>query len=147
MNLKQRLEQDLLSAMRAKDDIRRNVLRLALTNIKLQEVEKSSVLEEIAIQMILQKEVKTRKEVIEESRNASRSDLMDFAQKELAVLLEYLPEPLNNNELSDLIHQCIVDLGATSVKETGKVIKEVISRAAGRASNEQISTKVRELLV
>ena len=147
MNLKQRLEQDLLSAMRAKDDIRRNVLRLALTNIKLQEVEKSSVLEENAVQMILQKEVKTRKEVIEESRNAGRSDLMDFAQKELAVLLEYLPEPLNNNELSDLIHQCIVDLGATSVKETGKVIKEVISRAAGRASNEQISTKVRELLV
>lgn len=147
MNLKQRLEQDLLSAMRAKDDIRRNVLRLALTNIKLQEVEKSSILEENAVQMILQKEVKTRKEVIEESRNAGRSDLMDFAQKELAVLLEYLPEPLNNNELSDLIHQCIVDLGAASVKETGKVIKEVISRAAGRASNEQISTKVRELLV
>jgi len=147
MTLKKRLEQDLLDAMRSKDDIRRNVLRLALSNIKLQEIEKSAELEETAVEIILQKEVKTRKEVIEGSRDAGRPDLMDSAMKELAILLEYLPEPLNDIELTDLVQQCIIDLGATSAKEIGKVTKEAIRKSAGRASNEQISAKVRELLV
>ena len=147
MNLKQRLEKDLLDAMRLKDNKKRNVIRLALTNVKLQEVEKHAELDDETVIAIIQKEIKTRKEVIMESQNASRLDLATVAQEEISILNQYLPRALTDEELTNLVKRIIIEQSANSIKDMGRVVKETIKTAAGRATNEEISNKVKSLLI
>lgn len=146
MELKSRLEDQLKNAMREKDDVRKNALRMALSSIKLAEVEQRKALDEALIISILQKEIKTREETITEARNANRPEMIAPIEAEILVLKEFLPAELSDSELRDLLEKIIDQTGATSIKEMGAVMKAAIAEVAGRASNDRVSKMIRELL-
>ena len=146
MNTKIQLENDLKDAIRANDDLRKRTIRLALSSIRLSEVEKGSQLDENAVLNILQKEVKSRLESIEDAQRASRPDLEKAARAEIEVLERYLPRPLIAEELEALAKQVIAETGAGSQREMGQVMKILIPRLEGRATGEQASLVVCKLL-
>jgi hypothetical protein len=146
MGMKSRLEDELKTAMRQKDEVRRNALRMALSSIKLAEVEQRQALDDAVIISILQKEIKTREETITEARNANRSEMIAPNEAEIQVLKEFLPAELSDSELQDLLKEIIAQSGASSIKEMGVVMKAAIPEVAGRASNDRVSKMIRELL-
>ncbi len=146
MLTKESLQSDLKDAMRAGDDVRKRTLRMALAAIKLAEVERRGELDEGSLLAILQKEVKTRRESIEEAKRAGREDLIQALEAELAILHAYLPQPLTEDELRDLAQQAIQESGASDPKEMGKVMKVLMPRVQGRADGKTVSALVRELL-
>jgi uncharacterized protein len=140
------LENDLKDAMRARDELRKTTLRMALSAIRLAEVEKRATVDEAAILGILQKEIKSRQEAIADAQKAGRQDLVDASQAEIGVLEKYLPQALTEGELETLARQAISEVNAASVREMGQVMKVLIPRLAGRASGNQASQVVRRLL-
>ncbi len=146
MSIKAQLESKLKEAMRVQDDLRKRTLRMALAAIRLAEVEKGSALDDTAIVSILQKELKTRQEAISDAQRAGRAELVAEAIAEMGVLQEYLPQQLSAEELESLARQVISEIGATSVKEMGLVMKSLLPRLQGRASGDQASQIVRKLL-
>lgn len=146
MNVKEQLQKALTQAMRQQDTLRKRVLRLALAAIKLAEVEKGRPLTEAEAWAVLQKEVKARQETIEGAERAKRQDLIDEAQAEIAVLEEFLPAPLTPEELEALAREVIAEVGATSLKDMGKVMKPLLAKVQGRASGSEVSEVVRRLL-
>lgn len=146
MSMKQSLEQELLKAMKDKDEIKRNVFRLALSMIKLAEIEKGSALDDLAVINILMKEIKTRDETITEAQNAGRDAMVTTAQKEIDVLKQFIPQEMGDDELSKIIKDEISTIGAASIKDMGVVMKRVIEIVKGRASNDRISKIVRSFL-
>jgi len=146
MSIKQSLERELLIAMKEKDEIKRNVFRMALSMIKLAEVEKSGPLDDPATVNILMKEIKTREEIIFEANNAGRDAMAITAKKDIDILKQFLPQEMNDEELSQLIKKEILESGASSLKDMGTVMKRAIEVAQGRASNDRISKIVRGFL-
>jgi len=140
------LELALKDAMRASDTVRKNTIRMALTAIKLTQVDKGQPLDETDVNVILQKEVKSRREAIADAEKASRPDLISEAEAEIAVLEEYLPQPLSDAEIESLVRAAIAEVGASSPKEMGAVMKVVMPQVAGRAAGNQVSQVVRQLL-
>ena len=146
MSIKQSLERELLIAMKEKDEIKRNVFRMALSMIKLAEVEKSGPLDDPATVNILMKEIKTREEIIFEANNAGRDAMAITAKKDIDILKQFLPQEMNDEELSQLIKKEILESGASSLKDMGTVMNRAIEVAQGRASNDRISKIVRGFL-
>lgn len=146
MLTKAQLESALKDALRAGDDLRKNTLRLALSAIRLAEVEKGASLDESALLAVLQKEVKSRRESIADAQRANRLDLVSAAEAEIVVLETYLPQPLSPAELEILARQVIQEVGATSLREMGQVMKVLIPKLQGRATGDQASQAVRKLL-
>ena len=146
MDTKKKLQNALKEAMRTNDDVRKRTIRMALSSIKLAEVEKRADLEDSAVLAILQKEVKTRKEVIAESQQAGRSDLVAIAQEEIEVLEKFLPQAMSNEELEIFVQGVINEVEASSMRDMGKVMKELMPRLEGRATGEQASQAVRKFL-
>lgn len=146
MTSKADLENDLKDAMRTKDELRKTTLRMALAAIRMAEIEKRANMDETAILGILQKEIKSRQEAIADAQKAGRQDLVAASQSEIGVLEKYLPLPLTEDELEALARQAIGEVGATSVREMGQVMKVLMPRLAGRASGNQASQVVRRLL-
>lgn len=146
MSIKIELEKTLLSAMKQKDVVRKNALRMALSAIKLAEVEAGKELDDPTIFSIMQKEIKTREETIAEAVKANRLEMVAPLEAEIAVLKEYLPKELSDDELVAMVKNIVTDLNAKTMKEMGLVMKSVIQESQGKASNERISKVVRELL-
>jgi uncharacterized protein YqeY len=146
MELKLRLESDLKDALRAGDSLRKNTLRLALSSIRLAEIDRGSQLDESAVIAILQKEIKARHEAIEDAQHAGRPELKEAAQAEIKILQVYLPQALSPEELETQARQVIAEVGATSQREMGQVMKVLLPRLAGRATGDQVSQVVRKLL-
>jgi uncharacterized protein YqeY len=146
MSVKKRIESDLLAAMKASDDLRKRTLRMALSSIRLAEIDKGSELDEGAAMAVLHKEVKARQEAISEAQRAQRPDLEAASQAEISVLEEYLPKPFSPEELEELARQAIAEVGATSPREMGLVMKTLMPRLQGRAAGDQASQVVRKLL-
>jgi uncharacterized protein len=146
MSVKEVLESALKQAMREKDEIKRNALRLALSTIKLAEVDAGKALDDLSVFSILQKEIKTKEETIAEAQKANRAEMVQPIQAEIDYLKEFLPKELSDSELADIIKSAILETGAATIKDMGRVMKTVIEKAAGRASNDRISKIVRELL-
>jgi uncharacterized protein YqeY len=146
MSLKIKLEADLKQAMRESDDLTKRTLRLALSAIKLVEVDQRAELDDPTILGILQKEVKSRQETIEEARGAGRDDLVGGAQAEIKILQAYLPESLTQEELLNLVEEAIEEAGASNPQDMGKVMKLLMPRIQGRADGKAASTAVRERL-
>jgi uncharacterized protein YqeY len=146
MLTKAKLEEELKDAMLARDDVRKRTLRMVLTAFKLAEVEKRETLDEPELLALLQKEVKTRKETIEEAERADRSDLVASTQAEIEVLKLYLPKPLSRAELEILIQEGVDESGASSPSDMGKVMKVIMPRVQGRADGKVVSELVRDLL-
>ena len=119
MNSKEQLRYDMKDAMRAKDEVRLRTLRMTLSEIKVAEVNKGSALDEQEIITILQKEVKSRHEAINDAQRANRPDLVADAQAEISVLEAYLPQPFSPEELETLAKEAVDEVGATSMREMG----------------------------
>jgi uncharacterized protein YqeY len=146
MSTKVQLEDALKDAMRASDDLRKRTLRMALSSIRLAEIDKGQPLDDFAVQTILQKEIKSRQEAIVEAQQARRPDLESASQDEIAVLEEYLPKQLSTQELEALAKDVVAEVGATSMKDMGQVMKVLLPRLQNRAPNDQSSRVVRALL-
>ena len=146
MSLKEDLEKSLLSAMKEKNDLRKNALRMALSSIKLAEIESGKALDESMIFSILQKEIRTKEETIAEAEKANRPEMIPPIRSEIEILKEYLPKEMTEEELNILVKKTVSALNATTIKEMGLVMKSVIQEAQGKASNDRISKAVRDLL-
>ncbi len=143
---KSQLEDDLKQAMRAGDDLRKRTLRMALSAIKLAEVDKRRELEERELLAILRKEVKSRQETLVEARELGREDLAEAAQAEIEILRAYLPQPLKPEEIERIARDTIAEVGATAPQDMGKVMKDLMPRMQGRADGKLVSDIVRRLL-
>ncbi len=146
MLTKESLEAELKDAIRAGDDVRKRTLRMALSAIKLAEVEKRGPLDEPALLAVLQKEIKTRRESIADAERAHRDDLIAATQAELAVLHSFLPQAITREALEEIVRQAIEDVGAAGPHDMGKVMKAVMPRIQGRADGEDVSDLVRARL-
>ncbi|HEY5158997.1 MAG TPA: GatB/YqeY domain-containing protein [Anaerolineales bacterium] len=146
MDTKNQLEVALKEAMKAGDDVRKRTIRMMLAAIRQVEIDKQVKLDETAMVSIIQKEIKTRKEAVDEARRASRQDIVNATEAEITVLQAYLPEAMNADELKSLAETAITEVGATSPADMGKVMKLLMPRVAGRASGDQVSNTVRQLL-
>jgi len=121
-------------------------VRMVLAAIKQVEIDRRITLDEAAILAILQKEIKTRKEALEEAQKAGRENLVQDAQAEIAVLTAFLPAGLSADELRTLVQAAITETGASAPADMGKVMKALLPKVAGRAPGDQVSAAVRELL-
>jgi uncharacterized protein len=146
MDLKTQLNESVKEAMKAGDVLRRTTLRMALAAIKQVEVDKRISLDDAAVMAILQKEIKNRREAIEEAKKAERADLVSENEAEIAVLEGFLPKALSPEELRVIVQATITEVGASSVSDMGKVMKAVMPKTAGRAPGDAVSAMVRELL-
>jgi uncharacterized protein YqeY len=146
MTDKAELEHALREAMRSGDDLRKRTLRMVLSAIRLAEIEKGTVLEPPAITATLQKEIKSRRESIADAERASRPELAAEAQAEIALLESYLPQQMSTEELESLARSAIAEVGATSPREMGQVMKVLMPKIQGRADGAQVSQVVRRLL-
>jgi uncharacterized protein YqeY len=146
MNTKEKLTADLKDAMRARDTLRKRVLRLALASIKNAEIEKQAELSEAEVVKVLQKEVKERRDTIEGAQKAGRADLVAEAEAEITVLETYLPQQLSEAELEALVRGTIAEVGAASMREMGKVMSAIMPKVQGRADGKAVSQMVRKLL-
>ena len=146
MDTKNQLEIALKEAMKTGDEARKRTIRMVLAAIRQVEIDRQVKLDETAMLSIIQKEIKTRKEAVDEARRAGRPDIVTDTEAEIAVLQTYLPLAMNADELKSLAETAIAEVGATSPTDMGKVMKLLIPRVAGRASGDQVSTTVRQLL-
>ncbi len=146
MITKAQLESSLKDAMRSGDEVRKNTIRMVLSAVRLAEVEKGAALDENGLVAVLQKEVKSRRESISDAQRANRSDLIAASEAEIAVLETFLPKSMSQEELDSLAHQAVAEVGATSLREMGQVMKVLLPRLQGRATGDQASQAVRKLL-
>jgi uncharacterized protein YqeY len=146
MSIKTQLNDSLKDAMRSGDEVRKRTVRMALASIKQVEVDKRVELDDAAVMSILQKEVKNRRESLEEARKANRADLIEANEAEIRVLESFLPKAMPAEELRTLVQAAIAETGASSPADMGKVMKAVMPKVAGRAPNDMISAAVREQL-
>ena len=146
METKAQLEIALKEAMKAGDDVRRRTVRMVLAAVRQMEIDRQVKLDEAAVLSIIQKEIKTRKEAVEEARGANRSDIVAATEAEIVVLQAYLPEAIGADELKSMAEAAIAKAGAVSPADMGKVMKLLMPRVAGRAPGDQVSAAVRQLL-
>ena len=146
MDMKTRLNDALKESMKAGDEVRKRTVRMVLAAIKQSEIDRRITLDETAVLSILQKEIKTRKESLDEARQAGREDLVRDAQAEIDVLNAFLPAGLSPDELRVLVKEAIAETGAAAPADMGKVMKALLPKIAGRAPGDQVSAMVRELL-
>ena len=146
MDLKSTLQYDLKDAMRLGEETRKSTIRMALSAIKLAEVEKNTQMDEAAYWAIIQKEIKARREAIEDAQKANRPELITQAEQEIKILQNYLPTALSQEELDMMAKDAISEVGATSIREMGQVMKILVSRIQGRATGDQVSQAVRKML-
>jgi len=146
MNKKQEIQTALTTAMKARDEDTKRTLRLVMSSVKLAEVETGQELDDARLLSILQKEVKTREDMIEEAKKAGRDDLLQAAQRELVILGQFLPQQMNSDELNALAKSAIEEAGATEMRDMGKVMSLLMPKLEGRASGQDASKAVRELL-
>ncbi len=146
MKLKETFQSALTKAMKARDEDTKRTLRLVLSAIKLAEIEEGNEIGESRILGILQKEVKTREDLIEEAKTISRNDLIDKAKKEIDILAQFLPQQMSDSELEKLALEIIEETGAESIKDMGNIMKSLMPKLLGRASGQNASRIVRQLL-
>jgi uncharacterized protein len=146
MDMKTRLNDAVKESMKSGDEVRKRTIRMVLAAIKQSEIDRRITLDDSAVLSILQKEIKTRKESLEEAKQAGRENLVQDAQAEIDVLNTFLPEGLSADELRALVQASIAETGAASAADMGKVMKVLLPKVAGRSPGDQVSAMVRELL-
>ena len=146
MSLIARLEDELKQAMAARDAERRDTLRLILSSLRLAEKELQRPLHDDEELQVLQRERKKRTEAAEAFREAGREAQADGEERELAVLEEFMPEPLSEDELEEIVDDAIAEVGATSMRDIGRVMADVMPQVAGRADGSAVSQLVKEKL-
>jgi len=146
MSLKQELQEDLKKALRARDERRKSVIRMALAAIVNAEVEHGGELDDASVTTVLQKQARQRRDAIVELRQANRPDLLAAEEAELAILEEYLPGLFSREEIAVEARQVIAEVGATGMGQMGLVMRPLMSKLKGRADGRVVNEVVRELL-
>jgi uncharacterized protein YqeY len=146
MSLKDRLQEDMQAALRAGDKPRLSVLRMALAGVKQREVDTRRPLDDPGVQTVIERMIKQAPDSVSQYRDGGREDLASKEETEIKVLQTYLPQPLTDTELDNLIAECIDAANATSIKDLGKVMGVIKTRAAGRVEMGTISARVRAAL-
>lgn len=126
--------------------MRKQNIRMVMSAIKLNEVEKGSSLDEASVIAIIQKELKTRQEALQDAQKANRPDLEEQYQEEITFLESFLPQQLSLEALGALVSETIKEIGASGPADMGKVMKALMPKLQGRASGNQVSQAVREQL-
>lgn len=146
MTLKERLNDDLKDAMRSRDTLRRNTIRLLLSAIGYEEIARRGDLDDDAVTQVLTKQAQQRRDSIEAYTKGGRSDLVAQEEAELAIVSAYLPSPLSAEEISAIVDAAIVDAGASGPQDMGKVMGRVMPQVRGRADGRQVSALVNQRL-
>jgi len=146
MSLKQRLQEDLKEALRARDKRRKSVIRMALAAIVNAEVEHGGELDDASVTAVLQKQSRRRRDTIAELQQANRPGLLAEEEAELTILEEYLPQLLSREEIAEKARQIIAEIGATGMGQMGLVMRPLMSNLKGRADGRLVNEVVRELL-
>ncbi|HNW94692.1 MAG TPA: GatB/YqeY domain-containing protein [Anaerolineaceae bacterium] len=146
MDNNQKLKADLQKAIKDQDPLRKRVLRLLISTIQLAEVAKGSALSDSEFVAVVQKEIKTKLDTIADAEKAGRADMVSESRLEIKELEAYLPRQLTEAELVALAEEIIRETGAASPKDMGLVLKVLIPRLAGRASNQDASRVVKDCL-
>lgn len=146
MNLKEQIKNDIKTAMRAKENHKRDTLRNIQAAIKQIEVDQRIEVDDAMIEAILMKYAKQREDAIIQFREAGRDDLVEKDEIELALVMSYLPEPMNDEELEGILKKIIADTGASSMKDMGKVMGAAKGAVGSRADGGRINQVVKKLL-
>ena len=146
MTLRERLQDDTTAAMRSGDALRRDVLRMAQNSMYNIEKAKKITLSEDEVLGVLTREVKTRRESVEAFRAGGREDLVAKEEAEIAILQDYLPQPLTEDELRALVDEGVTATGASNARDLGKVMGWLSPRTRGRADGKVLSGLVAQAL-
>jgi uncharacterized protein len=146
MSLIARIEEELAAARRDRDTDRRDALSLILSQLRSAEKELQRPLHDEEELQVLQRERKKRLEATEAFRAGGRDEQAESEERELEVLEEFMPEPLSEEELETIIDDAIAECGATSIRDLGRVMADVMPQVAGRADGSAVSQLVREKL-
>jgi len=144
--LAERLSEDLKQAMKEKDKLRLSVIRMVRAAIKNAEIEKRRPLNEDEIIDVLSRELKQRQESLQEFEKAGRQDLSEQVQQEIQILRQYLPEPLDDQALQELVKEAIQAVGAISKRDLGKVMSYLMPKVKGRADGKKVNQMVQQQL-
>jgi uncharacterized protein YqeY len=146
VTLVEELEEEVREAMKARDEERRDALRLIVASLKSAEKDLQRPLSEDEELQVLQRERKKRLEAAEAFRGAGRAEQAEKEEAELEILEEFMPEPLSEDELERIVDDAIAENGATSLRDMGRVMADVMPQVAGRADGSAVSNLVREKL-
>ena len=146
MSLKETLLQDLKAAMKDKDTIRKNTIQLVRAGVLQIEKDNHVELDDDGVLDVIAKELKKRRDSLPEFEKSGRTYLIDNLNKEIEVLLGYLPEQLTEDEIQKIVEETIAETGASTMKDMGKVMGAVSSKVKGRADNRVVSGYVKKLL-
>ena len=146
MTLRERLDEDLKKAMRARDEIGLSVIRMVRSSVRNREIDQKKTLDDTGIAEIIVTLTKQRRESIRMFREAGRDELVAKEEKELALLLDFLPRQLTAEEIGQIVTGAITASGATGIKDLGAVMKAVMPQVTGRADGSLVSSIVREKL-
>lgn len=146
MSLSEQLADDLKQAMRSRDTLRRDVLRYLLSAVRNLEIEQRQPADDDAIIGLLRRQVRQRRDSIEAYANGGRDDLVGKEQDELAIVMEYLPAELSEEEISEIASTVIDEVGATGPQDMGKVMSKLMPQLKGKADGRKVSQAVAALL-
>ena len=146
MSMKETLFQDLKTAMKDKDTVRKNTIQLVRAGVLQIEKDNHVELDDDGVLDVIAKELKKRRDSLPEFEKSGRTDLIDNLNKEIEVLLGYLPEQLTEDEIQKIVEETIAETGAATMKDMGKVMGAVSSKVKGRADNRVVSGYVKKLL-
>jgi uncharacterized protein YqeY len=146
MTIKERLSEDLKTAMKSGDVVTRSTIRLVLSALKNEEIEKRKESDDQAVTEILARMTRQYRESIEMYQNANRDDLVASEQAELVVIMRYLPEQLSQDEVLALAKKAVEDAGASGPDDRGKVMGRLMPQLRGKADGTMVNTVVTELL-
>ncbi|MFA6308298.1 MAG: GatB/YqeY domain-containing protein [Clostridia bacterium] len=146
MSLKEKLLEDMKDAMREKDRIKKDTVQLVRAAVLQIEKDKKITLDDNGILEIISKEVKRRRDSLPDYEKSNRQDLIDDINSEIKILLKYLPEQLTESELEAIIKEAVESTGASSMREIGKIMQEVMPKVKGKADGRMINEISKKLL-
>jgi uncharacterized protein len=148
MSVKDRLNEDMKQAMRDKEagKLRLSVIRMVRASIKNGEIDRQKDFNDEEVLDVLTKEVKMRRDALEEFKQANRPDLVATLEQEIVILLQYLPEQLGEQEVRALVAEAVAATGAANAKDMGKVMAALMPKVKGRADGKLVNTLVKQML-
>jgi len=146
MSLQERITSDLHQAQKKGDKARVSALRLIISGIQYAEIAKGAALDDAGVIAVFNKEVKQRRESIEEFAKGHREDLVEKEKTELAILLEYLPKQMGRDEIIETVRKVIAEVGAKGPGDKGKVMSKLMPQVKGKADGREVGYIVDELL-
>ena len=146
MSIKEQLMNDLKEAMKDKDVVRKNTVQMVRSGILQIEKDTKTVLDDEGVTDVIARELKKRRDVLPEYEKSGREDLIEDLNKEIKILMSYLPEQLSEEELEKIVSDVIAEVGATSMKDMGKIMANIMPKTKGRADGKLINKIVREKL-